>query len=493
VTRYIADVASYQGRLTPADLANAGFHGANLKISHGLGQKSVHPNVVGWVRDAPSAGLRLSTFHWLTAEATGSMQAEYAYQCMAALGLVDVGHVVDIEAPELTARIIGDYIRTMQILREYPVFAYSADWRWEKAWPGAALTPHLWAAPNAGYLGAYPGDTSPHWSAGYGGWPALSVMQYAVKPLVGIKVSMSAIRDETVWNALTKGRDGMSYPPQEIKDARAFWLATVPSLDPIAVGIVGDDAHAASGTSYHLGKDALKSGSYSVVESSRDRKGLTNAAAALDVGYFEITVAGRKYTLRDYNRWLVAQCEAGTPDTQDIREVIYSLDGKTVKRWDRLQIRTTGDSSHTGHTHHSFFRDSETRDKTALFRRWFTEIGHLEDDVTPDDLNKIRAMLTEEKIVPGPDESDVAARKTVVRGIRDARLGYEAVLKALAQGNSLLASASLEAAETPEAIAEAVAQRLGADALSVEEKAAILRGVLGNDAAAVAQAILAAG
>jgi glycosyl hydrolase family 25 len=499
VTRYLLDIAVYQGKLTPAMVKAGGFSAVNLKVSHGLGQKSVHPNIAGWARDAPAAGLGVCTFHYLTGEAPGDAQAEYAYSRIAALGLTyGTAHQLDTEA-DASWSVIEAYAARMQTLLGRPIVLYTGDWWWTakgRGWNGASAVPYLWSAPNAGYLGKYPGDTSAHWKAGYGGWSVLSVMQYAVKPLAGIDVSMSAIRDETVWSALTKGRDGMSYPPQELKDARAFWLATVPSLDPLAVGIVGDDSHAKSGTSYHLGKDALKDGAYSVVESSRDRKGLTNAAAALDVGYFEITVAGRKYTLRDYNRWLIAQCEAGAPDTLDIREVIYSLDGKTVHRWDRLKIRTSGDISHTGHTHHSYYRDSETRDKTALFRRWFTEIGHLQGDDMPlnaDDLNKIRAILTEDKIVPGPDESDAAARKTVVRGIRDARLGYEAVLKALAQGNSLLASASLEAAETPETIAEAVAQRLGAGAMSVDEKAAILRGVLGNDAAAVAQAILAAG
>src|SRR5690606_6657845 len=63
------------------------------------------------------------------------------------------------------------------------------------------------------------------------------------------------------------------------------------------------------------------------------------------------------------------------PDTKDIREVIYSLDGKNVKRWDRLKRRTSGDSSHTFHTHISYFRDSETRDKTALFARYLNGDG----------------------------------------------------------------------------------------------------------------------
>jgi hypothetical protein len=69
--------------------------------------------------------------------------------------------------------------------------------------------------------------------------------------------------------------------------------------------------------------------------------------------------------------WIVGQCKAGAPDTRDIREVIYSPDGVTVKRWDRLGKRSSGDDSHRDHTHISYHRDAEGRDKVSLFKRFF--------------------------------------------------------------------------------------------------------------------------
>jgi hypothetical protein len=165
-----------------------------------------------------------------------------------------------------------------------------------------------------------------------------------------------------------------TYAPKTLVDAMDYIVANlhVPQKN---MGIIGDTAHAKTGTSYHLGESNLRSDSYSIVESSRDRKGLDDAAAALDVGNFSLTVNGKVHNRATLAAWLVAQCEAGTADTQDIREVIYSLDGKTVHRWDRLKKRTTGDSSHTFHTHLSYFRDSEKRDKTALFKRYLSEIS----------------------------------------------------------------------------------------------------------------------
>ncbi|SBT47838.1 hypothetical protein [Micromonospora narathiwatensis] len=145
-------------------------------------------------------------------------------------------------------------------------------------------------------------------------------------------------------------------------------------LEPGEVGIVGDANHRGG---YHCGSDRVVRNDYSVVESTRDSSGLTLDASALDVGMFSIRSGGATNNLRTFSTWCVAQCVAGAADTGDIREIIYSPDGRTVKRWDRLRKRTTGDSSHLFHTHFSFFRDSTkaNRDQTPLFRRYLTAIG----------------------------------------------------------------------------------------------------------------------
>ena len=228
MTRYLADHAAYQGALTPADYQRAEFHGINFKISHGLGQTSVHPKIVQHVADAKARKLGIGSFHWLIGNHTGTAQADYAYARMVALGIEHgTAHTVDVEeqadaddeTPPTWAHV-RDYITRMRQLLGRPVALYTGDWWWTtpgRNWNGASLTPYLWAAPNDGYPGHYPGDTSPHWSTtrsstpnGYGGWTTLAVMQYAVAPLTfpdgtrgTVKVSKSALRDETVWRALT--------------------------------------------------------------------------------------------------------------------------------------------------------------------------------------------------------------------------------------------------------------------------------------------------
>ncbi|MER7167543.1 hypothetical protein ABT336_15930, partial [Micromonospora sp. NPDC000207] len=56
-------------------------------------------------------------------------------------------------------------------------------------------------------------------------------------------------------------------------------------LEPAEVGIVGDASHRGG---YHCGADRVVTNDYSVVESPRDRNGLTLDASALDVGWFSV-------------------------------------------------------------------------------------------------------------------------------------------------------------------------------------------------------------
>ncbi|MEV1157741.1 hypothetical protein AB0J27_20315 [Micromonospora chokoriensis] len=168
----------------------------------------------------------------------------------------------------------------------------------------------------------------------------------------------------------------MTTAPKCLLDARTLLLTHLRphGLTAAAVGIVGDSAHRGG---YHCGRDRLVSNDYSN-RVARDKAGLSDYASALDIGTF----AYGRHNLRTFSVWLVAECAKGTADTRDIREVIYSPDGKTVKRWDRERRSSTGDDSHLWHTHISFYRDATKagRDLSAVFRRYLVSIGLLEDD-----------------------------------------------------------------------------------------------------------------
>jgi len=162
----------------------------------------------------------------------------------------------------------------------------------------------------------------------------------------------------------------MSQNPQTLVDLRAF-LMPLTGLAAVSLGIVGNAAHLSG---YHLGRDRIfgpdgqGDQDYST-RSERDNKFLTNQASAMDIGSFA--------RLRELSRFIVEEGQVNAPDTRDIREVIYSLDGKKVLRWDRergfmSEPKEEGDSSHRTHTHVSWYRDSVDRDKRPLLARFFS-------------------------------------------------------------------------------------------------------------------------
>lgn len=153
----------------------------------------------------------------------------------------------------------------------------------------------------------------------------------------------------------------MTYAPEDLLAVRRY-LLSVTGLPSASVGIVGDDNHP---DGYHVGNDALAkvgkvTSDYSKRESSRDRPG-SNAASALDVGSWSGRRGAARVTFLEFSAALVGACRNGDPRAADIREIIYTPDGLTVHRYDRLGIRSSGDSSHLYHTHISLFRTSEGR------------------------------------------------------------------------------------------------------------------------------------
>jgi hypothetical protein len=157
----------------------------------------------------------------------------------------------------------------------------------------------------------------------------------------------------------------MTYEPQALSDLQEY-MHIQTGLPYGELGTVPDASHDGG---YHCGWDRRHLNDkgllsdYSWQESARDWNHKTNAARAFDCGMF-----GR---LREMSIWIVRQCQAGAPDTADLREVIYSPDGQMVLRWDRLGIRGNGDSTHLSHTHFSWFADAENNNKVSLFQRFF--------------------------------------------------------------------------------------------------------------------------
>lgn len=169
----------------------------------------------------------------------------------------------------------------------------------------------------------------------------------------------------------------MTYPPADLLGVQRY-VRQVTGLPWASLGITHQTPQ---GGGYHEGHDLLHEalvapedpgGDYSYTESDRDRRGLTDAASAFDLGDFDVVYKGRRVTHLDVIGRVLVGVAAGDPRLADLREMIYSTDNVNVKRWDRLKRRSSGDSSHLSHTHFSWFRDSEGR--RGLFLDFLVEV-----------------------------------------------------------------------------------------------------------------------
>lgn len=215
MTLYLFDIASYQAGIDLVKVRQAGFTIANVKTSQGVGY--TFKSAGDYCRQAHALGMGVSVFHWLDNSGTGSAQAGACWKVLAPI-VAAVGPValqIDCEdsAKPATWAILRDFHNAMADHLGHRPYLYTGDW-WATAtaerrgWNVAGLTPWLMAAPNNGYPGTYPGDGAPQWRAGYWGYDALSLMQYAVGPIAGAgggDISKTAIRDASVWPALTGG------------------------------------------------------------------------------------------------------------------------------------------------------------------------------------------------------------------------------------------------------------------------------------------------
>jgi hypothetical protein len=232
MTDRLVDISRFQVGLDLAAAKAAGYSKVNIALTGSRGVVSDPGWVRGWADRARRLGMGIYCYHWLTGASSGAAQARSVLRMMTAIGdLDDVAHQVDCEDTQNPATwpTWRDYVSAMQDARGRHVLAYTGDWWKPRGWNGASLTPYLMAAPNAGRLPAYPGDTSGHWIADYGGWWDLSAMQWGIGPIGGVDCSLAAIRDPSAWAALI----GTETPAMDIV-TRAEWGARPPS-GPIAM------------------------------------------------------------------------------------------------------------------------------------------------------------------------------------------------------------------------------------------------------------------
>lgn len=181
----------------------------NISLSKGTSAPpSIGESRQRWAADAKAGGLARLGYHWLDDSAPGATQWEACRREAVATfgGLAGWGLQVDCESTATLNHVL-DFRAAARAVLGRPIAFYTGDWWLDpKGWPDlAAHFPHLWAAPNTGWLPGPPGEMSPHWRwTSKGGWSHLSLIQWgAERKIGGIKVSSSVVRSPEVLCELT--------------------------------------------------------------------------------------------------------------------------------------------------------------------------------------------------------------------------------------------------------------------------------------------------
>lgn len=341
MTLFITDVSRYQVERPDAlDLAKAkavGIGAVNIALDRGQREDVLSPWALEYAEGARSLDLGISTYRWLDNRLSGHESALRAVARMRELGGPHgMAHVVDCE-DNATETILRDYLSAVQDMLQRPVAVYTGAWWWSpRGWRVSDLTPLLWAAPGTGYPGTYPGDESRLWQAGYGGWPVLSAMQYAVAPLPGTgPCSLSAIRDPSIWAALTGEVVKVDwFLNRALSNFRAAVNARYPNRDKASDGTIGDRAHAASVSDHNPDPD----GSVDAWDMDTDLNG-TGRPATADVEALKVV-----FQAHPSSRYWIHN-----------RQIATRANG-----WRRADY--TGDSPHLEHVHWNTDQSRETSD-----------------------------------------------------------------------------------------------------------------------------------
>jgi hypothetical protein len=379
VTLHLVDVSKYQvERPDPLNLAlaqGAGFNAINVALDRGRAEDVLPTWARSYVDTARDRGMGVSCYRWVDARISGKESADRAYDRMRQIGGPDgIAHAADVES-DAPYEVVRDYVDAMQQHLQRHVFLYTADWWWlnpARRWDGASMTPYLWAAPNDGYLTAYPGDVSPHWTAGYGGWGSMSALQYAVKPLPGTgNCSLSAIRDLRVWEALTGTGEGGSMRSANMQVLTNQLKAKYPGV--VIYGI-GDAAHKLSPSGHNEDDTPGSLPEDQDADSKPEHR-------ALDV------MKGNAFSHAD----AVALVTAMTQVPANQRRLLYVIYNRKIYRrnsgW--REENYTGSDPHTSHVHLSGEADDD--ENTAA---WILDIGDADMNAEQDKiLREAHAML----------------------------------------------------------------------------------------------------
>lgn len=217
---WLIDISNHQGAFDVGRAVSEGYAGVWMKATEGVGWED-------WTFDtfAPqviATGAIPGAYHYLRA-GSGRDQCDEFYDRIRTWGGPDGWLVAcDNEVDASWQTTVDFFARWRELAGDHPMFMYSGNWWWGcRGWDGASLTPYLWDSRyvNGSDYGSALYEQVPEswWSSRYGGWGAVTVLQFSSSGLVaGRQVDVNAFRgtvDELRALARGGGSGGVVVPP----------------------------------------------------------------------------------------------------------------------------------------------------------------------------------------------------------------------------------------------------------------------------------------
>jgi len=186
MTRYGIDCSNHQGNLTGLGGVAASF------LCHKLTEGTDYTDPYAAHNLAFARGRHipvLGGYHYVRA-GNGAGQADhFIARARALFGHTLRGHLwqLDCESDATYADVTAFKQRWDAVTDHAPILFYTGDWWLQpRGWNVAALGfAGLWAAPNRGYVGKANNIRRGDWTAGYGGYEKITILQYDVRPAIG--------------------------------------------------------------------------------------------------------------------------------------------------------------------------------------------------------------------------------------------------------------------------------------------------------------------
>jgi len=238
MTTWLIDISNHQGTFDVARAVSEGYSGVWMKATEGTSfRDKMFDTFARQVLDTEAVP---GAYHYLRA-GSGRAQCDAFYDRIRDHGGPEGWLAAcDNEADASWQTTQDFFARWRELAGDHPLFMYSGNWWWSNGrnWNGSALTPYLWDSRYVSGSGAgsvlYTRVPASWWTPRYGGWGAVTVLQFSSSATVaGRTVDVNAFRGSVAeLRALARSGSGEQPVTRRRSDMFLAYVAGQPTIVP---------------------------------------------------------------------------------------------------------------------------------------------------------------------------------------------------------------------------------------------------------------------